>query len=153
MLRYTAVLVFWFALNTASTAWGDEELSKGPGFYVIVNAVRNLDELDRKFLADVFFKRLKHWPEAKPIAPVDQRADSEVRLRFSESVLSRSVLGVRNYWQQLIFSGRDVPPPELSSDDEVLKFVESNPEAIGYVSATSLTEGANAHGVKAVTIR
>lgn len=153
MLRFAAVLVLWSVLGTVSVARSDEYLPKSSGFSVIINAARSINELDRKFLADVFFKRIKRWPEDGPITPVDQREDSEVRLRFSEAILSRSVRGVRSYWQVAIFSGRDNPPPELSSDAEVIKYVKSNPEAIGYVSASSLAAGARPHGVKTVTIR
>ena len=36
---------------------------------------------------------------------------------------------------QAIFSGRGVPPPELDSDEAVIRFVLKYPGAIGYVSA------------------
>jgi len=55
--------------------------------------------------------------------PVDLRSDSSVRRKFSESVLKRSVAAIRSYWQQRIFSGREVPPPELDSDAAVLRYV------------------------------
>jgi hypothetical protein len=41
---------------------------------------------------------------------------------------------VKAYWQQLIFSGRDVPPPELESDDAVVAYVLAHRGSIGYVS-------------------
>jgi hypothetical protein len=48
--------------------------------------------------------------------------------------LKRTVAAVRSYWQQRIFSGRDVPPPELDSDASVIAYVERTPGAVGYVS-------------------
>ena len=51
--------------------------------------------------------------------------------------LGRSVSAVRAYWQQQIFSGRNVPPVERPSDAEVLTFVKEHPNAIGYVSAST----------------
>ena len=50
--------------------------------------------------------------------------------------------------QQQIFAGRDLPPPELDSDDEVVKYVLRYPGAIGYVSA-----GANVGAAKIVTVK
>src|SRR4029079_7620631 len=69
--------------------------------------------VERRFIVDTFFKKVTHWPEDGLIQPVDQRPDSTIRRKFSEDILERSVMGVKNYWQQLIFSGKDVPPPEL----------------------------------------
>jgi len=71
-----------------------------------------------------------------------------VRRRFSEQVLNRSVTAVRSYWQQIIFSGRDVPPPELGGDAEVLEFVKKHVGAIGYVSGAASTNGAKVIAVR-----
>ena len=62
-------------------------------------------------------------------------------------VLRRSVAAVRSYWQQRIFSGRGVPPPELDDDAAVVRYVLKYPGAIGYV-----TEGTPLEGAKVVTI-
>ena len=63
-------------------------------------------------------------------------------------MLSRSLEAVRTYWQQMIFSGRELPPPELRSDEEVVGYVLRRPGAIGDVSA-----GADLHGAKVLTLR
>jgi hypothetical protein len=84
-----------------------------------------------------FFKRTTRWGDGQVIRPVDLRPDSPVRREFSNRVLKRSVMAVRSYWQQRIFSGRELPPPELESDAAVLRFVQGSPGAIGYVSATT----------------
>ena len=39
------------------------------------------------------------------------------------------------YWQKMIFSGREVPPPEKTSSAEVVAYVRANRGAIGYVAA------------------
>ena len=76
-----------------------------------------------------------------PRDAVDLRVDNASRRQFSEEVLKRSVGAVRSYWQQRIFSGRDVPPPELESDEAVIAFVAKNPAAVGYVSGTAKLAG------------
>jgi hypothetical protein len=82
-------------------------------------------------------KKTTRWSNDDVIRPVDLIPDSPVRERFSQEVLKRSISEVKSYWQQVIFSGRDVPPPELADDDAVLKFVAKNRGAIGYVSGTA----------------
>jgi hypothetical protein len=111
-----------------------------PDFRVIVNPANGVTGVERDFAADIFLKKATRWPDNEVIKPVDQRSDTAVRRHFSESVLKRSVTAVRSYWQQRIFSGRDVPPPELDSDEAVVAYVSHYPGAVGYVSGgTKLT--------------
>jgi ABC-type phosphate transport system substrate-binding protein len=93
--------------------------------------------VSREFVADAFLKNVTRWSDDVAIHPADQRVDSVVRKRFSESILKRSVAAVKTYWQQRIFSGRGVPPPEFDADEAVVSYVESHPGAIGYVSASA----------------
>lgn len=93
------------------------------------------------FLADAFLKKVTRWPNGETIRPLDQVPSNPVRRLFSRSILKRTVTAVRSYWQQRIFSGRDVPPPELDSDAAVIAYVERNPGAIGYVSSSAKLGG------------
>lgn len=120
----------------------------GARYRVIVNPENPIGDVDRKFLSDVFLKRTTRWNHLELIRPVDLRPDSAVRRGFSEEILRRSVGAVRNYWQQLVFSGRDVPPPELNTDEDVITYVLKFPAAIGYVSPTADLRGAKALNVR-----
>jgi ABC-type phosphate transport system substrate-binding protein len=119
-----------------------------PAFRVIVNPSNASANLDRKFLTDAFLKKVTRWPGGEPIRPVDLASDSPTRRRFTEEVLGRSVAAVKSYWQQLIFSGRNVPPPELDSDEEVVRYVARYPGAIGYVSGAGEVGGVKILAVK-----
>jgi len=110
-------------------------------YVVIVNPNNPERSLDRKLLSDIFLKKVTRWPDGEACRPVDQRPSSSVRRRFSNDVHRRSVAAVRSYWQQQIFSGRDVPPPELESDVEVIRYVRRHRGAVGYVSARADLEG------------
>jgi ABC-type phosphate transport system substrate-binding protein len=126
----------WFgASNTASAD------SDAAAFIVIVNHANALNSDPQRDLADRFLKKLTRWPDGKPTLPVDQRPDSEVRKAFSKSILHRSATAVRNYWQQRIFSGRGVPPPEFDSDAAVVAYVRKHPGAVGYVSPRAKLDG------------
>ena len=119
-----------------------------PAMVVIVHAKLGFDRLDKKTVAEAFLKKRRRWSEDVAILPVDQRKTAAVRSRFSRSILDRSLASVRTYWNQLIFSGRGVPPPEVDSDAAVVSYVANNPGAIGYVSATTELKG-----VKVVQVR
>jgi ABC-type phosphate transport system substrate-binding protein len=119
-----------------------------PPYRVIVNGKSNVTSIDREFLADVFLKKVTRWPNGEAILPVDLDAHSSVRRKFAEDVLKRQLTAVRQYWQQQIFSGRNVPPPELEGDQPVLDYVAKHKGAIGYVSG-----GAVLGGVKVINVR
>jgi ABC-type phosphate transport system substrate-binding protein len=118
------------------------------GYQVIVNPANPITSVERRFLLDAFLKKVTRWPHDELIRPADLDVGSSVRRRFSEQVLRRSVAAVKSYWQQLVFSGRDVPPPELDSDWQMVRYVLKYPGAIGYVGP-----GANLDGVKILTVR
>jgi hypothetical protein len=56
-------------------------------------------------------------------------------------VLRKSVEAVKAYWQQRIFSGRDVPPPQFDRDDRVVAYVLEHEGAVGYVSGDTDLRG------------
>jgi ABC-type phosphate transport system substrate-binding protein len=113
-------------------------------FVVIVN-VANAATLTRDELANIFMKRITRWADhAVPILVVDALPGSPVREAFSRAVLHRGVGAMEAYWQQQIFSGRDVPPVQQETDADVVAFVRRNPGAIGYVSGGARLDGVRA---------
>jgi ABC-type phosphate transport system substrate-binding protein len=119
-----------------------------PAYRVIVNPKNSVTSVERRFLAHAFLKKTTTWRDGEGIRPVDLPPDSSVRRRFTEDVLGRSVAAVKSYWQQMIFGGHNVPPPELDSDEEVVRFVLRHAGAVGYVSA-----GANLMGARVLTLK
>lgn len=101
---------------------------------VIVHTSNPATAVDREFVAAAFLKKATRWDDGQAIRPVDLPQQSAVRRSFSASILRRSVAATRNYWQQRIFSGRGVPPPELESEVAVTEYVAKHPGAVGYVS-------------------
>jgi hypothetical protein len=128
-------------------ASGDAHAAPAPApFHVIVNPANPATVVDRAFLAQAFLKKVRRWPDGQTILPVDLTRDSAVRRQWSLDLLGRSVDAVKNYWQQLIFAGRDLPPPELPSESDVVTYVLHNPGAIGYVSGAAPLHGAKVLG-------
>jgi ABC-type phosphate transport system substrate-binding protein len=108
-----------------------------PAYRIIVNPNNPATTLDRGFLTDAFLKKITSWPGGEVIHPADLGPDSPVRRAFTRDVMSRSVEAVKGYWQQRIFSGRDVPPPEFATDEQVVEFVLKHEGGVGYVSASA----------------
>jgi ABC-type phosphate transport system substrate-binding protein len=118
------------------------------GFQIIRNPENPIDSVDRQFIEDAFLKKKTTWPGGGTIRPVDLAPDSAARRHFSDEVLRRPVAAIRSYWQQRIFAGRELPPPELETDAAVIRFVLRERGAIGYVSTAAALNGAKALNIK-----
>lgn len=145
MRTLLAILVLAVALIPAPRAGIADS---APAIRLIVHPDNPVTRLDRKFVINAFLKKRTRWGDDVAIRPVDLEPDSPVRRRFSKEVLGRSIEAVRRYWNQQVFSGRGVPPPELDSEREVVEYVTRHRGAIGYVS-----EGVDLQGAKVVEIR
>ena len=117
-------------------------------FKVIVNAANPISEISASALSKIFLKETLGFPGGGNAAPVDLGKSSPARASFSKRVVGRPVGAIETYWQQQIFSGKEIPPASKSSDDDIIAFVKSTPGAIGYVSA-----GASTAGVKVVELK
>jgi hypothetical protein len=107
------------------------------GFKVIVHSSNPATSLSRDEVMRYFLKRSGAWPQGTEVEAVDLLKESEVREAFSRDVLRKSVAAVTAYWQQQIFSGRAVPPPEKRASADVVAFVEGHVGGIGYVAASA----------------
>jgi ABC-type phosphate transport system substrate-binding protein len=149
MKRAATTLAFWITLwvGLAIVCPAPQAAQTG-GFRIIVHPSNPVSSVDRRFLADAFMKKVTRWPRNDElIRPVDLEPDAPARARFTETVFNRSVAALKNYWQQQVFAGREVPPPELEGDSEVVKYVSKHPGAIGYVSP-----GAALDNVRAIEV-
>lgn len=117
-------------------------------FTVIVNAANPVASMPRDDVAKLFLKKTIAWESGQAVSPVELPVAAKAREAFAHAVLNKSISQVKSYWQQQIFSGKDVPPPEKQSENDVVAFVRSNPGAIGYVS-----KGVDiGRGVKALSV-
>lgn len=102
--------------------------------YVVIvhpdNPIISLTEADLK---NIYTKKLVVWPDGVAIRPVDRDDESLSRKSFVELALHSTLANQKQYWQRIIFSGVNVPPPELYSDEAVIRYVLTHRGAIGYV--------------------
>jgi len=116
-------------------------------FVVVVNPRNPIARLNQSQVTKIYLGKLQGWSingQIQPVAPVDQRADSPLRVAFSERVLRRSVSETASYWRQELYAGRNVPPIE-QTEAEALETVRTVVGAIAYVS-----DKADLRGVKVV---
>ncbi len=145
MKKFILALAVLSALSAA--LWSSAQSSD---FKIIVHIDNPVDSLSAKDVSNLLLKKKTKWDaDGFKVAadPIDLDGGTSARESFSRAVHGRSVSSIKSYWQRKIFSGSDVPPPEVGSDAEVVAFVSNRPGAIGYISANARLDG-----VKEITI-
>jgi hypothetical protein len=99
-------------------------------------------------LRDAYLKKAKEWSGDGTVRPVDLSTKFQIRVKFTRDVLKKTPAQLKNYWNQQIFSGKGVPPPEAESTSAVIKYVLANPGAVGYIPANVDPGGAKVIAVK-----
>ena len=82
-------------------------------------------------IAQIFLKQRRFWRNGEAIVPVNRDASS-AREDFTRTVFGVDARSQVTYWNREYFRGV-LPPITLASDEAVLRFVASDPRAVGYV--------------------
>jgi len=125
-----------FLLSGGPTATSSEAR-----YWIIVHPENPAVTLRRDEVSKLFLKQITRWSDGRPAVPIDLVVAAPTRDAFSREVHRRPVSAIKKYWQQMVFSGQSAPPPEVATEDEVLKMVRDNPAAIGYVSDEATLKG------------
>lgn len=123
--------------------------AENAGMRVIVNSANPLPNMLRDEVARFYLGKNNKWPDGSVAMPVDLAGQTPTRRLFSSEILKKELEAVESLWQQLIFSGKAVPPPTKATEAAVVAYVKQNPGAIGYISyATDLVDGVKEFGVR-----
>ena len=141
-MKRTGIVLLFVLWAAAAGPVGAED----GAYKVIVNPANPTTQVTRMKLGEMFLKKAPRWSDGIPISPMEPSGKSSVRQRFTLETYGKTVMAISAYWQQMIFSGKGVPPPERSSDADIVAFVRETPGAIGYVGA-----GADLTGVKVLS--
>jgi ABC-type phosphate transport system substrate-binding protein len=131
------VLAFGLALARGSDGGPPAE----GRYWVIVHPDNPTVTMRRDEVSKIFLKQLTRWSDGRAAVPVDLVVAAPARGAFSRDVHRRPVELIKKYWQQMVFSGKSAPPPEVATESDVLSMVSADPGAIGYVSDEAILKG------------
>ena len=120
--------------------------AQGGSYKVVVNPSNPVSSMSRDEVSRIFLKKSTKFSDGRSVSPMDLPVSSAIRESFSKDVHGKPASAVDAFWQQQIFSGRDIPPAQ-KSESAALSFVRSNENGIAYVPA-----GADTEGVKVITV-
>lgn len=106
------------------------------GVAVIVHP-SNGDSIDKKAIENIYLGKTKSFPGGSQAVPVNLEG-GPVREAFDSNVLGKSSSQLKSYWSQKVFTGKGTPPKEVTTPDEVIGLVSSNPNIIGYIDSSQV---------------
>ncbi len=77
------------------------------------------------------------------VLPINLPTGNSVRDDFLLTCMEQSEEQYTGYWLVRRYVGKGAPPQEMGSVDEVIKYVQATPGAIGYAPASKVPRGAN----------
>jgi hypothetical protein len=90
-------------------------------------------------LGQIYLRRKRFWDDGAPIVPLNLAAGMPLRETFSGLVLRQSEARLADYWNRQYFYGI-LPPATLASTRAVVRYVASDPNAVGYVPAEDVDD-------------
>ncbi len=125
MKKYlTLFLIFSFLLITPVIAQ-----------VVIVNPASPLFEISKKDLKNIYKMKKLNIEGGIAIHPVNLTVENEVRREFSEKYIGKDAKKMESYYLKRALSGKGQPPKVFDTEEEIIKYVTSTIDAIGYVSS------------------
>lgn len=105
---------------------------------VVANTQQKSIKLSRQEIRNLFMgAALSYDLRAIALPP-----DNQTRVKFNTKVIGLTESRIQSYWAQMRFSGRKKPPTELSSEILVIKYLQSNPGSVSYLSVdTQIPDG------------
>ena len=85
-------------------------------------------------LKRIYLKRQRFWGDGHAIVAINQEVATPAREALTRLVFGDEAARLPAYWNEQYFHGV-LPPIILGSEEAVVRYVASRPDAIGYVDA------------------
>lgn len=100
----------------------------------------NESSFDESVISRIYTGKEKSFSNGNKIIPISQESSSAATEQFNSKLLNKTSSQLKAYWSKLIFTGKGTPPKELENDSEVIKMVAANPDTIGFVSSSAVSD-------------
>lgn len=116
------ICVLWLI---SGVVWADN-------FAIIAHPDLKANTLSRGEVINIYMGRQKTIDDTF-LLPMDLTGSKEDRATFYKLLTGKSISEINSYWARVIFSGSGAPPRPVGDYAEMVRVVEQNRSAIGYV--------------------
>lgn len=134
MRHLTICLTLLFVTSVGASVSASEEL------VVVTNQLNPINSMSKSQVIDMFMGRHVAFPDGSKATPIDNKGEESHRQDFYLSLVDLPIARVNSYWSRIRFSGRATPPQAIESSALIVKYIEQNQNAIGYIPRSQLTD-------------
>lgn len=109
-------------------------------FVVVTHPNNDIEQLSKQELISIYMGRTTTLEDGQQVLALDQESNSEIKEHYYEWLVNKSLNEINAYWSRLLFSAKAIPPYKLSSNEEVIQFINTNTNAIGYIDKHYVTD-------------
>lgn len=109
-------------------------------YKIIANPNVTLDTVDLPSLRDIYLGKTKRWEDGSNVQPV-YVTKGDAHKKFLSEVVHKTPAQFRTYWKRAVFTGGRAGFKKVSSQEELIKYIQDNEGAVGYISADTEVEG------------
>gem|GEM_PF-1102455 len=91
-------------------------------------------------IKQIFLGKTKTFSDGTAAAPINLNDGNSTKNDFDKKVLNKTPSQMKAYWSRLIFSGAASPIKSAKTDSEIINFVASTPNGIGYIDAANASD-------------
>jgi len=107
--------------------------------YVIIANEIGTSALTQKQVIEYAKGEKNFWTNNKKVIIALPSAKSDLATPVAKSIYKTTASGMQKYWLSLVFQGRADPPLFFATDEEVIKHVQNNKGAIGFINSKNKT--------------
>ena len=100
----------------------------------VVSHAKQSTQLNINTIRSIFSLRQKHWPDGQMIELVVMDNNSPLHRQFCLDTLHLFPYQLSRIWELQIYTGTAIAPTVVNSEQDMLRTLKSNPNAIGYAS-------------------
>lgn len=100
---------------------------------VIVSAKSTASTMTAEEISNIYLGK------SQKLKPIDSDK-SQLRSQFYAKVAGRDEAQVKAIWSRLVFTGKATPPKKLETNEQVVKAIAADPNAIGYVDSSAVDQ-------------
>ena len=126
--KFYTLLLTLFLVNIGSLATAEVS--------VIVGSNSTIDSIDVATLKRLYLGKTETLPDGTLVEAVEL-SNEKTKERFHKKVTSKSIRQLSAYWARLIFTGKGKPKHQIEDPEELIDYISSNTNAIGYIETSS----------------
>lgn len=105
---------------------------------LVANPKSGIVHLSQDEVTNIYLGRYRRLASGMTAEPIDQPVDSLLKALFYRQLVDKNLAEINAYWARLVFSGKTRPPRVLANEEEALKFVSRNVDALAYVDRSKV---------------